>query len=196
MFRLVELSQLQPRRCRQPVGDRSLVFVQQACHTFFSGDQFRKSRSEAQSCRATRNQIVHVCNTWKILRILAYMAFCEVSQDQSPGTPAAAGDFGFKVLTSSDPAEKTKKLPLGLQNATILVTVKSSLKVPPNLVCRELEHMVRRRGMVRMWLVITRRRVIVPHCRIHTLVQRSWLCIDEVSKPSRGLPSWQTADSP
>ena len=42
--------------------------------------------------------------------ILAYMAFCEVSQDQSPGTPAAAGDFGFKVLTASDPAEKTKKL--------------------------------------------------------------------------------------
>ena len=41
------------------------------------------------------------------------MAFCEVSQDQSPGTPAAAGDFGFKVLTSSDPAEKTKKLQLG-----------------------------------------------------------------------------------
>ena len=27
--------------------------------------------------------------------ILAYMPFCEVSQDQSPGTPAAAGDFGF-----------------------------------------------------------------------------------------------------
>ena len=86
------------------------------------------------------------------------MAFCEVSQDQSPGTPAAAGDFGFKVLTSSDPAEKTKKLPLGLQNATILVTVKSSLKVPPNLVCRELEHMARRRGMARVWLVILRRR--------------------------------------
>ena len=41
------------------------------------------------------------------------MAFCEVSQDQSPGTPAAAGDFGFKVLTSSDPAEKTKKLQPG-----------------------------------------------------------------------------------
>ena len=45
-------------------------------------------------------------------QILAYMAFCEVSQDQSPGTPAAAGDFGFKVLTSSDPAEKTKNLAL------------------------------------------------------------------------------------
>ena len=76
----------------------------------------------------------HVCktgNTWKILRILAYMAFCEVSQDQSPGTPAAAGDFGFKVLTSSDPAEKTKKLPLGLQNATILLKVKLSSKAPP-----------------------------------------------------------------
>ena len=38
------------------------------------------------------------------------MAFCEVSQDQSPGTPAAAGDFGFKVLTSSDPAEKIQKV--------------------------------------------------------------------------------------
>ena len=43
-------------------------------------------------------------------QIAAYMAFCEVSQDQSPGTAAAAGDFGFKVLTSSDPAEKEKKL--------------------------------------------------------------------------------------
>ena len=43
-------------------------------------------------------------------QIAAYMAFCEVSQDQSPGTPAAAGDLGFKVLTSSDPAEKEKKL--------------------------------------------------------------------------------------
>ena len=50
-------------------------------------------------------------------QILAYMAFCEVSQDQSPGTPAAAGDFGFKVLTSSDPAEKTKKLSAELANA-------------------------------------------------------------------------------
>ena len=49
-------------------------------------------------------------------QILAYMAFCEVSQDQSPGTPAAAGDFGFKVLTSSDPAEKTKKLSAELAN--------------------------------------------------------------------------------
>merc|ERR1719231_1988122 len=43
-------------------------------------------------------------------QIAAYAAFCETSQDQSPGTPAAAGDFGFKVLTSDDPAEKEKKL--------------------------------------------------------------------------------------
>ena len=47
------------------------------------------------------------------------MAFCEVSQDQSPGTPAAAGDFGFKVLTSSDPAEKTKKLSAELANGRL-----------------------------------------------------------------------------
>ena len=52
-------------------------------------------------------------------QILAYMAFCEVPQDQSPGTPAAAGDFGFKVLTSSDPAEKTKKLSAELANGRL-----------------------------------------------------------------------------
>ena len=52
-------------------------------------------------------------------QILAYMAFCEVSQDQSPGTPAAAGDFGFKVLTSSDPAEKIKKLSAELANGRL-----------------------------------------------------------------------------
>ena len=34
------------------------------------------------------------------------MAFCEVFHDQSPGTLAAGGDFGFKVLTASDRAEK------------------------------------------------------------------------------------------
>ena len=134
---LVEMSELQPRRCRQPVGDRCLAFVQRACHMFFAADQFRKSNSEAPSCRATKPDcschfmFARPGNTWKILRILAYMAFCEVSQDQSPGTPAAAGDFGFKVLTSSDPAEKTKKLPLGLQNATILLKVKLSSKAPP-----------------------------------------------------------------
>merc|ERR1712070_1192337 len=37
------------------------------------------------------------------IQIVAYGAFCELSQDQSAGTAAAAGDFGFKVLTSSDP---------------------------------------------------------------------------------------------
>jgi len=30
-------------------------------------------------------------------QILAYGAFCELSQDQSPGTAASQGDFGFKV---------------------------------------------------------------------------------------------------
>ena len=54
-----------------------------------------------------------------MMMILAYMAFCEVSQDQSPGTPAAAGDFGFKVLTASDPAEKTKKLSAELANGRL-----------------------------------------------------------------------------
>eukprot|EP00959_Pyramimonas_sp_CCMP1952_P098091 2050285-Pyramimonas_sp.AAC.1 len=42
------------------------------------------------------------------VQIVAYAAFCELSQNQSPGTPAAAGDFGWKVLTASDPVEKQK----------------------------------------------------------------------------------------
>ena len=47
------------------------------------------------------------------------MAFCEVSQEQTPGTDAYAGDFGFKVLTSSDPAEKTKKLNAEIANGRL-----------------------------------------------------------------------------
>merc|ERR1719298_353788 len=52
-------------------------------------------------------------------QILTYGAFCELSQDQSPGTPAAKGDFGFKVLTSSDPAEKEKKLAAEIANGRL-----------------------------------------------------------------------------
>merc|ERR1719409_1423125 len=52
-------------------------------------------------------------------QIFAYAAFCELSQDQSPGTPAASGDFAFKVLTSSDPAEKQKKLAAEIANGRL-----------------------------------------------------------------------------
>ena len=52
-------------------------------------------------------------------QILAYGAFCELSQDQSAGTAASQGDFGFKVLTSDDPAEKQKKLAAELANGRL-----------------------------------------------------------------------------
>ncbi|CAE7823490.1 FCPF, partial [Symbiodinium sp. KB8] len=52
-------------------------------------------------------------------QILLYMAYCEASQTQEPGTAAYAGDFGWKVLTSSDPAEKTKKLNAELANGRL-----------------------------------------------------------------------------
>merc|ERR1712003_531660 len=52
-------------------------------------------------------------------QIIGYMAFCEISADQSPGTPGADGDFGFKVLTASDPAAKTKKLNAELANGRL-----------------------------------------------------------------------------
>merc|ERR1712196_640685 len=52
-------------------------------------------------------------------QIVAYCAFCELSQDQSAGTPASKGDFNFKVLTSSDPAEKEKKLAAEIANGRL-----------------------------------------------------------------------------
>jgi hypothetical protein len=52
-------------------------------------------------------------------QMVAYGAFVELSQDQSAGTRAAAGDFGFKVLTSSDPAEKTNKLSAEIANGRL-----------------------------------------------------------------------------
>ena len=52
-------------------------------------------------------------------QILAYMAFCEVSQDQSAGTAASKGDFGFKVLVSSDPAPKRRSWPRSRRTAAL-----------------------------------------------------------------------------
>merc|ERR1719379_1571315 len=52
-------------------------------------------------------------------QIVAYGAFCELSQDQSAGTAAAAGDFGWKVLTSSDAAEKQSKLAAEIANGRL-----------------------------------------------------------------------------
>merc|ERR1719393_718685 len=52
-------------------------------------------------------------------QIAAYCAFCELSQDQSAGTPAAAGDFGFKVLTASDADGKQKKLAAEIANGRL-----------------------------------------------------------------------------
>ena len=40
-------------------------------------------------------------------------------QEQTPGTDAYAGDFGFKVLTAADPAEKTKKLNAEIANGRL-----------------------------------------------------------------------------
>merc|ERR1712216_1015484 len=52
-------------------------------------------------------------------RIAAYFGFCEFSggfQDYKSGTP---GDYGWKVLTSADPEEKTKKLAAEIANGRL-----------------------------------------------------------------------------
>ena len=54
-------------------------------------------------------------------QILAYGGFCELSQDQSAGTKAGAGDFSFKVLASGIPAEKTMNLSADLANGRLAI---------------------------------------------------------------------------
>merc|ERR1712151_675886 len=55
-------------------------------------------------------------------QILAYGAFCELSQKQTPGTPGARGDFGWKVLTSSDPEVVRTKLNSEIANGRLAMT--------------------------------------------------------------------------
>merc|ERR1712079_884804 len=53
------------------------------------------------------------------LQIIAYFGFCEFSggfEDYKTGTP---GDYGFKVLTSEGPEEKTKKLSAEIANGRL-----------------------------------------------------------------------------
>merc|ERR1711972_1104265 len=52
-------------------------------------------------------------------QIIAYCAFCELSQDQSPGSAGSQGDFGWKLLTSADPEGKRKKLAAELANGRL-----------------------------------------------------------------------------
>merc|ERR1712061_288368 len=52
-------------------------------------------------------------------QVVAYCGFCELSagsDDWKTGTP---GDYGFKVLTSDDPAEKEKKLAAEIANGRL-----------------------------------------------------------------------------
>merc|ERR1712039_670305 len=52
-------------------------------------------------------------------QIFLYGGFCELSQDQSPGTAAYVGDFGFKAITSDDPANRTKELNAEIANGRL-----------------------------------------------------------------------------
>merc|ERR1712176_1507565 len=55
-------------------------------------------------------------------QILAYGAFCELSQKQGPGTPGAKGDFGWKVLTSDDPQVLRSKLQSEIANGRLAMS--------------------------------------------------------------------------
>ncbi|KAL9139511.1 Light-harvesting complex [Amphidinium carterae] len=52
-------------------------------------------------------------------QIFVYCGYAELSQDQTPGSPGAEGNFGFKVLTSSDPDSLEKKLASEIANGRL-----------------------------------------------------------------------------
>merc|ERR1719433_338424 len=52
-----------------------------------------------------------------LLQIVAYAAYCEISGINNRGE--APGDFGWKVLTSADPEQKTKKLQAEIANGRL-----------------------------------------------------------------------------
>merc|ERR1719270_1469872 len=52
-------------------------------------------------------------------QILAYGGYCEISGGFDEYEKGAPGDFGWKVLTSSDPEEKTKKLAAEIANGRL-----------------------------------------------------------------------------
>merc|ERR1712060_106579 len=51
-------------------------------------------------------------------QIFLYCAYCELSQDQTAGA-GAEGDFGFKAITSSDPATLSRKLNAEIANGRL-----------------------------------------------------------------------------
>merc|ERR1711988_642094 len=53
------------------------------------------------------------------LQIIAWGAYCETSQDQSPGTPGASGDFGWKVITADTAESRKKKLSAEIANGRL-----------------------------------------------------------------------------
>ena len=53
--------------------------------------------------------------------ILAYGAFWDLAHDQSAGTRAAAGDDGFNILSSSDPADVNNNLSAKLANGRLAI---------------------------------------------------------------------------
>ena len=59
--------------------------------------------------------------SWRPDQILAYGSFCELSQGESAGTKAGAGDFGFNVLASGVPAEETESLSADLANGRLAI---------------------------------------------------------------------------
>jgi hypothetical protein len=55
-------------------------------------------------------------------QIIAYMGFCEISKDQSPGTPGARGDLGWRASTKADPEENKRSLQCELANGRLAMT--------------------------------------------------------------------------
>merc|ERR1712232_1090821 len=63
--------------------------------------------------------VVPIAGWVQIFLYCAWVEFSGMDSNGIDGTPGAAGDFDFKVLTSADPAEKTKKLAAEIANGRL-----------------------------------------------------------------------------
>ena len=128
-------------------------------------------------CRLFRGPI---CQPWRMGSDLGLHGFLRGLQEQTPGSAAYAGDFGFKVLTSSDPAEKTKKLNAEIANgrlammAIIGMFFQAGIRFCADIVCY---NSTRKETLRRAWLKECNN-VEHQHNRINIVEEEAQFCVN------------------
>ena len=116
-----------------------------------------------------------ICQPWRMGSDLGLHGFLRGLPGTDPRKCCYAGDFGFKVLTSSDPAEKTKKLNAEIANgrlammAIIGMFFQAGIRFCAHIVCY---NSTRKETPQRVWLKECNN-VEHQHNRINIVKERS-----------------------